>query len=167
MTVFGVVNETSALAKKKGLPTGYLEARPDIEAAVDYAHKMNGKKPIVILGSSYSASLALLISAQSDRIKAVVAFSPGEFLKGTNVAQEIASLNKPIFVTSAKSEIEATTDIVRFVKGRYVTQFKPDVDGFHGSKTLWESVRGFETYWSALLKFLAKLQPEGGKSKSH
>ena len=156
MTVFGVVNETSALAKKKAVPTGYLDAKPDIEAAVDHAYEMNDKRPIVILGSSYSASLALLISAHSDRVKAVLAFSPIECLKGIIVAQQIASLNKPTFVTSAKSEIEATTNIIRFVKGKYVTQFKPDVDGFHGSKTLWESVPGFETYWSALLKILAK-----------
>ncbi len=62
MKVFGVINETSALAKQKGLGTGYLDAKKDIEAAVSYAFIMNNNKPIIILGSSYSASLALLIS---------------------------------------------------------------------------------------------------------
>ena len=65
MKVFGVINETSALAKQKGLSTGYLDARQDIEAAVDVAYEMNGNNPIFILGSSYPASLALMISTET------------------------------------------------------------------------------------------------------
>jgi len=37
MKVFGVVNETKNRAKEKGLSTGYWDAKPDIEAAIDYS----------------------------------------------------------------------------------------------------------------------------------
>ena len=76
MNVLGYINETSTLAKKKGLPTGYLDAKQDIESAVEYAFKKNHNKPIILIGSSYSASLALLIAKDSDKVKAVAVFSP-------------------------------------------------------------------------------------------
>lgn len=157
MKVFGEVNETKLRAKEKGLPTGYLDTQPDIEAAVEYAYGLNDSEPIILFGSSYSASLALLISLKTDRVKATIGFSPGEYLKGIDVAQEIASTNKPIFVTSPKKEIQQVADVVRFVNKKYVTQFKPKIEGFHGSKTLWESVNGHETYWQALVRFLKKV----------
>ena len=156
MKVFGVINETSTLEKKKGLATGYLDAKKDIEAAVDYAYAMNNNKPIVILGSSYSAALALLISKDTDKIKAVVVFSPGEFLKGIEVAKEIKTLTKPIFASSAKKEINAVKQVLKYVNKKYVSQFKPKTEGFHGSKTLWESVKGYETYWEPLQRFLLR-----------
>src|SRR3989338_8796786 len=76
MNVLGYINETSTLAKKKGLPTGYLDAKQDIESAVEYAFKKNHNKPIILIGSSYSASLSLLIAKDSDKVKAVAVFSP-------------------------------------------------------------------------------------------
>lgn len=158
MKVFGVVNETSARAKQQGLATGYLDAQQDIEAAVHYAYELNGNKPIIILGSSYSASLALLVSPATDKIKAVVVFSPGEYLKGVNLAEAIKSLAKPIFATAARQEIGATRNVLRLINSQHLTVFKPEVDGFHGSKTLWESVAGHETFWHSLEQFLSKVQ---------
>ena len=46
MKVFGEVNETKNRAKEKGLPTGYLDAKPDIESAINYAFKLNDSNPI-------------------------------------------------------------------------------------------------------------------------
>ncbi len=157
MKVFGETNETSALAKQKGLATGYLDTKPDIEAAVDFLFEKNNKQPVVILGSSYSAALALLIATKTNKIKAVLTFSPGEHLKGINLAEEIKSLDKPTFITSAKKEIEEASQVVRFMDSKYITQFKPEVAGFHGSKMLWKSVKGYESYWLAMEKFLVSM----------
>lgn len=157
MDVFEVVNETATRAKANNLKTGYLDAKPDIQAAINYAYKLNGDKPIIILGSSYSAALALLVAVSNDKVKAVVVFSPGEYLTGLNVAEAIRELDKPIFATSAKKEIQTTTDILRYVDSKNVTQFKPSVDGFHGSKTLWEEAEGYETFWKPLEEFLSIL----------
>ncbi|MDN5200043.1 alpha/beta hydrolase [Fulvivirgaceae bacterium BMA10] len=157
MKVFGVINETAAQAKLEKLPTGYLDAKQDIEAAVDYAFELNENKPIIILGSSYSASLALLISTKNEKIKAVITFSPGEYLKGVNLAEEIKSIDKPTYVTSAKKEVEDVKNVMRFTNTKYITQFEPEAEGFHGSKTLWASVKGHESFWESLKYFLSDL----------
>lgn len=159
MKIFGVTNETSLRARQKGLATGYLDARPDIEAAIDHAYELNRRKPIILFGSSYSASLALWIATQTDKVKAVIVFSPGEYLKKVTLAEEIRMLDKPTFVTGAKKEIAEINRLFRFVNPKVVTLFKPKVEGFHGSKTLWESVEGYETYWEALEMFLSGLKP--------
>lgn len=157
MKVFGETNETKDRAKAKGLPTGYLDAKPDVEAAIDYAYELNNKMPIILFGSSYSASLALLISIQTDKIKATIAYSPGEYLKGINLSNEIKEINKPTYVTSPKVEIKQVTDVTKNVNLKFIEHFKPTVDGFHGSKTLWKSVSGHDTYWTSLEKFLKKV----------
>ena len=158
MKVFGETNETKNRAKEQGLPTGYLDAKPDIESAIEYAYKLNDTKPIILLGSSYSSALALLISVNSDKLKSVITFSPDEHLKKVNLAKEIKGINIPIFATSAKKEIEQVTEVLRFVDKKHITHFKPKVEGFHGSKTIWEVVKGYETYWKALEEFLIKTE---------
>jgi hypothetical protein len=146
------------VAKRNGLATGYLDAKQDIEAAVNYAYELNGNQPIIILGSSYSASLALLISTETDKIKAAIVFSPGEYLKNVKLAEEIKSLTKPIFATGARKEIDETSKVLRFVNSKHIALFKPEVDGFHGSKTLWESVEGHQTFWEPMKQFLSKVE---------
>jgi len=156
MNVLNLINETKTLAKEQGLSTGYLDAKQDIEAAIEYGYKKNNNNPIIIIGSSYSASLALLISTETDKIKAVIAFSPGEYLKKINLAEKIESINKPTFVTSTKKEIKDVSELIRFVDSSCITHFKPIVEGFHGARTLWGSVEGYELFWFELEKFLLK-----------
>jgi alpha-beta hydrolase superfamily lysophospholipase len=158
MKVLGTTNETYALAKQKGLTTGYLAAKPDIEAAIVYAFAQNGNRPIILVGSSYSAALSLLIASEnSEKIKAVVAFSPGEYLKGINLASAIQSLKIPVFITSSRKEIQETEAICRFVDQELVTLFKPVGEGAHGSRVLWGVTPNHTEYWAALLGFLTTL----------
>jgi len=154
----GIKNETNTEAKHKGLPTTYLDAKQDIEAAIDYAYKLNKNKPIILVGSSYSASLVLLIATNNKKVKAVAAFSPGEYLHGINLAESIKNLKIPCFVTSAKSEINQTSKVVRFVDAKYVTHFKPKVTGIHGSKALWPTNKGHQAYWKAFKSFLKTIK---------
>jgi predicted alpha/beta hydrolase len=154
MKVFGETNETSQRAKEKKLPTGYLDARIDVEAGIEMAYQLNSQRPILLFGSSYSASLALLCAIGHPWIEAVICFSPGEFLKGISLQQQIKELDKPIFATAASSEIAETAMLFRQLDPRYLTFFKPTVKGFHGSKTLWNSITGNEQYWTALEGFL-------------
>jgi len=157
MKVFGESNETKDRAKAKKLPTGYLDARPDVEAGIDYAYKLNKSKPIILLGSSYSAALGLLIAPENRKLKSLIVFSPAEHLKATALAEAIAPISIPVFATSAKAEIKDTEEVLRFVDQRLVTQFKPKKEGFHGSKILWESVPGFKELWEKLKEFLNKI----------
>lgn len=161
MNVLGTRNETATRAKQKGLPTGYREAQPDIEAAIDYAYAKNHGTPIILVGSSYSASLALMIAAETMKVKAVVAFSPGEYLKGIKVAESAGGLKKPVYVTSARKEIKQTSTLIRYIGRKYLTQFKPKTEGAHGSRVLWEKTAGHEEYWRSFGTFLSKLRGSG------
>ena len=161
MKVFGESNETKDRAKASKLPTGYLDARPDVEAGIEYAYKLNKERPIILLGSSYTAALALLIASDSvKQIQSLIVFSPDEHLKQTDLASKLGSINIPIFATSARSEIKGATAVLRNIQKKYVNHFKPSTEGFHGSKILWESVKGYEKVWDALKIFLSQ------KSKS-
>lgn len=150
----GVVNETALAAKERNLPVNYLDARQDIEAAIDYLYELNGHQPIILVGSSYSATLALLIGKESEKVKAIAAFSPGEYFKTIDVKNTIKSLSKPTFVTSSKKETEALTELVSLMNADYITHYKPIVEGIHGSRALWTSTKGNEEYWQVFENFL-------------
>jgi len=152
----GVVNETVLAAKKRNLPTTYLDAKQDIEAAIDFLYKKNNNKPIILVGSSYSATLVLLIGENSSKVKAIAAFSPGEYYKTIQVKETISGVKKPVFVTSSKKESVALKELISKTNPKYVTQYIPQVAGIHGSRALWKSTKGNENYWKAFLTFLQK-----------
>ncbi|MCB9189104.1 MAG: alpha/beta hydrolase [Flavobacteriales bacterium] len=153
-TALNIPNLTYKEANEKGLSTEYMDAKQDIESAIDYLYDYNGEQPIIILGSSYSASLSLLIAKNNPKIKAVVAFSPGEYLEGITLKDSIDSIQKPVFVTSSKLEVPQTTQLTSGIDSVYLTHFKPDVEGIHGARALWKETEGHKEYWNALLKFL-------------
>ncbi|MBN9613524.1 MAG: alpha/beta hydrolase [Actinobacteria bacterium] len=163
MRVFGETNETKERARAAGLPTGYLDAKPDIEAAIEQAYALNGERPIIVFGSSYSASLALLRGAKGERARAMVAYSPGEYLTGIDLADELRKIDRPIYVTSSRAEVEQLEQLVRNVDPTLVTRFVPTAAGFHGSKALWSDVDGHEAYWTSLKEFLRHTVAEPGR----
>ena len=153
MNFFGKINETSSRAKEKGLSTKYIDSIQDIQASIEYSYKLNKNKKIIALGSSYSASILLLLGVNQDKLKAILAFSPGEYLKGIELQKEIQNLKISTFITSSKKEIATTKKLISKVNSEYITYFKPEKDGFHGAKNLNdESIE----YWNAVKKFLKK-----------
>jgi len=154
MKVFGASNKTKDRAKAKKLPTGYLDARPDVEAVIDYAFKLNKNKSIILLGSSYSAALSLLIAPHNEKLISLILFSPVAHLKGVQLAKVVSEIKIPVFATSAKREISDVAKVLQKIDNKYVTQYKPTEEGFHGSKILWESVTGYEKVWSTVEDFL-------------
>jgi len=153
----GVINKTALLAKENNLPTEYADAQQDIEAAIDYLYELNDNQSIVLVGSSYSASLVLLIGKNNDKVKAVAAFSPGEYLKGMNIQDSITGYAKPVFVTSSKTETESTIALISGIDTVWANHFQPDFEGIHGSRALWTSTEGNEEYWKAFKVFLKGL----------
>lgn len=152
--VNGVLNQTAAKAKERGLPTRYIDAKPDILAAIDKAYELNDNKPIYLLGSSYSSSWALILGKDNIKVKAAIAFSPRENLSGINITTELSGYAKPVFVTSALSETTTTANLVVNIGSQYLTHFKSAKAGIHGSRCLWDTTEGHEEYWQALLDFL-------------
>ena len=157
MNVLGYVNETYSRAKAGRFATGYLAARPDIEAAIQHALVRDRQVPIVLVGSSYSAALALVIASRSSAVKAVAAFSPGEYLKGVVVSAVVAGLEVPTFVTGARKEIPDIKRMMRAVSRDVMTLHTPRVEGAHGARCLWERTAGSEGHWTAFTGFLDRV----------
>jgi len=153
-------NETNEAAEKDSLPTDYLNAEQDIIAAVNYAsNKYN--QPVILVGSSYSSTLALWVASENDNVKAVISFSPGNYFteqKG-DLALRLQNMKKPMLVTSSKNE---AMDLSTLISGMELTemqyQFEPEGEGYHGARGLWRTNEGNEEYWTAVTSFLNKIK---------
>ncbi|RLD63271.1 MAG: hypothetical protein DRJ01_04210 [Bacteroidetes bacterium] len=157
--VNNVLNKTAKQAKAMGKPTTYIDAEQDMIAAIEYAYKIN-KKPVVLVGSSYSASLSLKIAKNNPKVKAVIAFSPGEYFSSINlnIQKEITGLKKPVYATCSKIEYPFMSTILKGVPAENKSVFKPggDKKGIHGSRILWKSSDCSREVWFDLLRFLSK-----------
>jgi dienelactone hydrolase len=154
-----VKNKTAEAAKAKGLPTNYFDARPDMQAAIEYA-AYKSRKEVVVLGSSYSASLALLLAKENPQIKALVVFSPGEYFDKPNLIRDtIAGLDIPVFAASSADEYPYLKELFTKVNPVNVTFFKPSKSkGVHGSSALWKQNPGSDEYWLSLLLFFDQIK---------
>lgn len=149
-----VENKTHQQAVAKNLPTNYLDAEPDIVAAINFAYEKY-EQPVILVGSSYSASLALKIAAGNDKVAGVAAFSPGEYFENElNVAEAASGITSIVFVTSSKQEAPQVEQIIADCEADTVYHFVPEEEGLHGAKALWESTDNHEAYWNAFRQFL-------------
>ena len=156
--VNGVKNETAFGAKTKNKSTTYLDAEQDILSAIDYAYKKSNKK-VILVGSSYSASLALKIGTSNDKVKAVIAFSPGEYFGAKlNLKEAIKNYDKPLFVASTKAEAADVSALIKDIKSQKKQQCTPSGKGEHGSKALWKASPDCHEYWLTLLMFMRDLK---------
>ena len=147
-----------------GHSADYLDAQRDLEAALAYAKTK--KLPIILWGSSYSASLTVVVAAEHDKeIRALAVFSPGEYFdKSPNMIRNAAAkITVPFYVTSAKDaqEIVAAKAILAASPSKLKVQYVPTTGGVHGSSTLIASrdPQGAEDNWRAVLAFLDQLNP--------
>jgi len=152
-------NETAELAKEKNFSSSYLDVKTDIKAAIDFV-KQRSTKPIVLWGSSYSASLSLMIAPEELKVGAIVVFSPGEYFNTDDfVKSKISKISVPVLALSSKSENPDLAKLLSVVKKPLVTIFKPlKGEGKHGSSALWESNPTNKEYWMAVTIFFSKLK---------
>src|SRR5581483_10729382 len=117
-------NET---ASRLGKPATYEDAKADLVAALDWALPQH--LPVILWGSSYSAALVFEVAAENaGEVSAVVAFSPGEYLKdGGSVAGAAAKVRVPIYVTSSPDieEVRAARAILAASPSQVKTQYVP------------------------------------------
>jgi pimeloyl-ACP methyl ester carboxylesterase len=153
-----VSNETVKRCRESRCPTDAAHVEQDILAAIDYAYGKSGQ-PVVLFGSCANASLSLKVARENDRVRAVVAFSPGEyFLPQISIKDTIAHLKKPVFVTSSLSEFPYVSQIVQDLEEDYVTLFEPKLgEGGRGSVSLSTDNENHSEYWLALLLFFKDL----------
>jgi dienelactone hydrolase len=153
-----VRNETARAAELGHFPRGYMDAMHDITAGIDYLYT-NYHRRVIVLGSSYSASLALLEAKENPQVAAVAVFSPGEYFGEKDfISKKIAGLDKPVYATSALSESADVTELLKDVTSQLKVQFIPSAEGNHGSKVLWTSNSNNQEYWITLMAFLSKVR---------
>jgi dienelactone hydrolase len=157
--MFGT-NETAAGLGRKA---DYIEARPDLQAALDWARKQS--LPIILWGSSYSSSLIFPAAASNPKgIAALLSFSPGEYFADKHMIRSAAAkLNVPVFVASTNSKdetAEADPIMAALPKSNRNVRFVP-AHGVHGSSMLIASRNpaGAEENWRAVMSFLDKVAP--------
>ena len=154
---FGGTNRTAAAL---GREAGYDEALPDLEAALAWALRDAKGAPVLVWGSSYSAALVfLLAAAHPAEVNGLLAFSPGEYLKGPHAVRDAAGkVTVPVFIDQASSaeEIRAAAAILKAVRGQDKQQFVARGKSTHGSSTLRADTNpgGNEAHWAAVLAFL-------------
>jgi dienelactone hydrolase len=140
-----------------GKSAGYLEAMPDLQAALDWAEKR--KLPVVLWGSSYSSSLIFGLAADNPgKVKALLAFSPGEYFDDKMwVRKAAAKVTVPVFITqgSDAKEIAEAKPVFDAVAAVEKQQFVPKA-GVHGSSTLIPARNraGAADNWTNVLAFL-------------
>ncbi len=153
-----VKNETAQRAREKKLPAEYINALQDILAAIELI-KTRSDKPIILWGSSYSASLALTIAPKELKVGALIVFSPGEYFSEANfVGSYIGKISVPVLALSSKSEYPEMEKLLTPLSKNLKTLFKPSDEGRHGSKALWEDNRSNKEYWMAVTMFFSKLK---------
>ncbi len=151
-------NMTARRARKQGVPGDFLHAEKDILAAIEYVWDLS-KQEMILLGSSYSASLCLKAGRENPKIKAVMAFSPGEFFQPAFVLKDyLKGYDKSVFITFSKSEAEYIEDLTSFLPDSVKTIFKPgESNSYRGSGLLLRENPSRDEYWFAVLIFIKSL----------
>jgi dienelactone hydrolase len=139
----GTMNETWKMATAQSKPTGYLDAYPDVVQAVAWAHELFPASRAGLMGSSFSASLALVYAAEhGDQLDAVLAYSPGEYMPPWSIAEKVRKLDVPAYITCGNTP--ADTDHAKPIaaaiqKKERVHAYWPEDEklvGDHGSHAL-------------------------------
>ena len=157
--VNGVINETHNEAVAKNIPTEYLDAIPDIEAAYLYVKYSIKPDKIILWGSSYSAAILFYMGSEHHKnLSGILCFAPGNYFKINHKELKTfaAKITCPVFVTSAKSEYKNWRGMYDQVKSEK-SYFLPETEGKHGSKALWTDNPSHQAYWTAVTKFLKTL----------
>ena len=166
-SVRGVDNATAQRALKENRPTGYVDALPDIMAALAYARRHYGKSGVVAWGSSYSAALVLKVAGDHpEMVDGVLAFSPGEYFgragKSASWIQDSARhIRVPVFITSALNEADRWGAIFVALDSGGSVSFLPKTEGRHGSRALWKKYPDSGAYRDAVQAFLLRYLPPG------
>jgi hypothetical protein len=133
-------------------------AQTRLRAAIAYVRRFN-TLPVILFGSSRSASLCLLESADNPQIKAIVALSPGEYFQpAISMSDVTGKISQPVFICGTQTEYSFLQKMVEKTQAGQVTLFKPEKGkGVHGAAALTGNDVTKDEYWFALLLFFKKL----------
>jgi pimeloyl-ACP methyl ester carboxylesterase len=154
-TRWGADNMT---VKRIGESSEYAEAYPDLAAALNYAIKRK-YKTILLVGSSYSASLAIVLASRNPiDVAAVAAFSPGEYFPNKNwIKNSAGNLRMPLYVTAATNEKQRVEEVLINTDGKDVIYYQP-LHSVHGASTFREdkNPEGYKANLENFAEFLRR-----------
>lgn len=150
-----VANETSQAAQAGNFSQTMQDAMADMIAAIEWARLRSGQN-VILFGSSFSASLAMIIARNNPHTAAVIAFSPGEFFGPPDLVQNaVRSLDIPVFLTATKREYPYVTELSSGISAEKKMIFSPSENqGVHGARALWGSEECSPEYWLGLILFI-------------
>ena len=153
-----VQNETAGLALREKRQVRPLDAAADISAAIRYVQGIS-KQPVILMGSSFSASLCLLAAAGNPLVKAVIALSPGEYFQPVvKVGEQVNRITQQVFVSATQSEYPYLKKMLAGMPAEHLTLFKPEKGkGIRGSGALCKANSDNDEYWFALMMFFKKI----------
>lgn len=153
-----VSNETAKRCRESKCGMGVTEMEMDLIAAIDYITSKSSF-PVILMGSGANGSLCLKIAKENRQVKAVLALSPGEyFLPTLSIQETISEINKPVFITSSKSEFPFVSQLSSEIKEEYLTLFEPQLgEGGRGTRALSSENEDNSEYWLALILFFKDL----------
>jgi pimeloyl-ACP methyl ester carboxylesterase len=153
-----VKNETANRALLDKRPATPLDAAADISAAIRYVQGIN-KLPVILLGSSYSASLCLLAASGNPLVKAVIALNPGEFFQPRRtIEKEVQHVSQQVFVSATKTEYPYLQKMLGAIPADRLVLFRPEKsNGIRGTRAFDIANESSGEYWFALMMFFKKL----------
>jgi dienelactone hydrolase len=152
-------NETASLVLLKTKNVKPLDAAMDITASISFVQNFN-KLPVVLLGSTSSASLCLLESIHNPLVKAVIALSPGEYFQPlVQISNEVGKISLPVFAGSGQQEYPYILNMLSAIPTDQLTIFKPENDnGKNGIRAFHNANKISSEFWFALTMFFKKLE---------
>ncbi|MFS8083207.1 MAG: alpha/beta hydrolase [Ginsengibacter sp.] len=132
-------NGHNATVQTLGKSADYLDAAPDLDAALVWARGQHYGN-IVAVGSSYSSALVILLAAkQPQGLTAIASFSPGEYFDDKNLIKNAAAkVTVPFYITTDPEEASNVTEVLTRAKGSNIEHYEPTA-GVHGASTLVEA----------------------------
>lgn len=160
--VNGVANQTFVSARGMMKETKYINALPDMNAAISHAKTYLARGDLIIWGSSYSSALVLKIAGDRvEEVNGVLAFSPGEYFQSMGkpkdfITTSAMNIKCPSFITSARNEKNSWWSIHEAISTDSKTYYLPETSGNHGSRALWNKFSDNQGYWDAVTTFLGQ-----------
>jgi pimeloyl-ACP methyl ester carboxylesterase len=160
-----VKNISARIAQNSGRTPTYLDGLVDMRDTLRWARENRAHGKLVAWGSSYTASLSLMLAAEHPEwVDGVVAFSPGEYFtavgkSATWIAEAVREVACPVFVSSARSEEPDWKPIFAALGSKEKHSFLPAGPGTHGSSALFVESAGSAEYWTAIEAYLERYFP--------
>jgi hypothetical protein len=100
------------------------------------------------------------IGVENPKVKAVIAYSPGEFFRNKFlIHDEISNIEKPLYVAGSQIEYPYLQRLTELAPSNKLTVFQPqNNEGKHGAKALWKQYEVSKEYWLSLLMFINNLK---------